>query len=749
MKFLTLRWLCLFTIFLGVNSPWVFSNETVDLSAHKPDPIQVRLVNEEETIQPGRPFWVAVSLSHADKWHTYWKNPGDAGMASTINWSLPPGFTVSSIVWPTPDRFTVGGMVGYGYSGEILLLSQITPPATAPNGHFVDIGAQVRWLVCSDDFCVPGESLIGLSLPVTPDVPQLNAQASEKLEQMRAQIPKKHESTQVLRQQDHLEITLDLPELKEEVTSAYFCPEENSSIEHAVEPVVSRSEDSPKSYVVALKEDASNRTQTSLRGVLVLISETDEERSAYAFDVDSPIIDLDAGKELLSMADDVRSASRTNAQITPVLHDSAAAEFDGGLSMALLLAFIGGMILNLMPCVLPIISLKVFSFVKMSGKSRALSIKHGLAFSIGVLISFWVLAGALLTLQAYGRAVGWGFQLQDPLFIAILAAILFVLGLSLFGVFEVGAFVTTWAGKAQSYTTAGKQEGLTGSFFSGILATAVATPCTGPFLGSAVGFAFTVPAAQAMLIFTSLGLGMAFPYLLLSAFPQLLRFIPKPGAWMETFKQLMGFLMIATVLWLLWVFGAQTNTLAMTLLLAALAFLALASWIYGKWGSPTSSRRSRLISYAFAILTLAVSGYILVGATSSELIGSDEEITRQNAAQDSTTAWEPFSPERIEDLRRQGTPVIVDFTAKWCLICQANHLVLSTKNVQAKLIEKGVVRMKADWTRADPVITEALRKHGRNSVPLYLLYGTDPTQPPKILPQVLTADVVLEHLEAM
>lgn len=749
MKVLTLRWLYLFIIILSINTSWVFSEVSLDSSASKPDPIQVRLVNEEETVQPGRPFWVAVSLKLADKWHTYWKNPGDAGMASTIEWKLPKGYEASSIFWPTPEQFSVGEMIGYGYEGEVLLLSQITPPENASNGQFIDIGAQVRWLVCSDDFCVPGESKTALSLPVTSDIPKPNLSWSEKFEQAHAQLPKKQESAQVIRQQDRLEIKLNLPDLGEGITKAYFCPEEQSVIDYTVDPTISYPEDSPKSYVISLKEDADNRTQTNLKGVLVLVGGSGAEQTAHAFDIDSPIIDLEHSGSLVSMLDPAQTVTSTTNQMTDILPISSAPDFDGGLSMALLLAFIGGVILNLMPCVLPIISLKVFSFVKMSGQSRMLSIKHGIAFSIGVLLSFWVLAGVLLILQAYGRSVGWGFQLQDPLFIAILAAILFVLGLSLFGVFEIGAFVTTWAGKAQSYTTAGKKEGLAGSFFSGILATAVATPCTGPFLGSAVGFAFTVPPAQAMLIFTSLGFGMAFPYLLLSAFPKMLKFIPKPGAWMETFKQLMGFLMIATVLWLMWVFGAQTNSLAMTFLLAALAFLSLACWIYGKWGSPTNSRSSRKISSVLTLLAIAISGYILYSATSPEIVGLAQDEGIHSTSQDDLTAWEPFSPERINDLRRQGIPVIVDFTAKWCLICQANHLILSTDTVQDKLNEKGVVRMKADWTRGDPVITEALRQQGRNSVPLYLLYGTDPTQPPRVMPQVLTTDIVVEHLESL
>jgi thiol:disulfide interchange protein DsbD len=420
-------------------------------------------------------------------------------------------------------------------------------------------------------------------------------------------------------------------------------------------------------------------------------------------------------------------------------------EFEGGLGLALVLAFVGGMILNLMPCVLPVISFKVLSFVKMAGQSRKLVFTHGLTFTLGVLLSFWVLTAALLVLQAYGRSVGWGFQLQEPLFVAILAAILLVFGLSLFGVFEFGTSLIAMAGQAQQSATA-KRSGLFGSFMSGILATAVATPCTGPFLGSAVGFAMTLPPALTMLVFTSLGLGMSLPYLLLATFPSTLRFLPKPGQWMVTFKELMGFFMLATVLWLVWVFGAQTSTFALFLLLAGFFFLALGSWVYGKWSM--QRKTIRLIAYGLTIACFATGGYAIFNAVSPWAAQMDSSsATKQVANHSAADAWEEFSPERLAELQKQGTPVFIDFTAKWCLICQANHLVLTTSEVTQQFEKLGVVKMKADWTKNDPVITAELRKHGRSGVPLYLLYGTDPKAAPKILPQVLTPEIVLEELK--
>lgn len=611
-------WLC----YIAICSALPLMGSEAEVSA---EPIQVEIIHEEESIQPGRPFWIAIRLQHQDEWHTYSKDPGDVGMATTIDWNLPEGFTASSIVWPTPQRFSVDSITGYGYEGEVLLLTEITPPSQIDLSQEKEINASVRWLACSSSMCVPGESQISSKLVFSSDS------------------PKKH----------------------------------------------------PK--------------------------------WAAAFATAKETLTEEPPSDLISMND--------LAQTSPLAPVPPAAEALDSLSTALIMAFVGGLILNLMPCVLPVVSFKILSFVKMAGKSRTLTMKHGLAFSIGVIVSFWILAGFLFVFQAYGHLVGWGFQLQEPLFVAFLAAILFIFSLNLFGVFEGGSFVASLAGRAQR-----PSDKLTGSFFSGILATAIATPCTGPFLGSAIGFAITVSAPEALLIFTTLGIGMASPYLLLAAYPKLLRFLPKPGNWMITFKEITGFIVLATVLWLTWVFGAQTDPMALVMLLMGLFAIAVGCWIFGKWGSPIKPRLVRFLSYVLITACFGVGGYIIATSTSN-LAGTQKAGLVAQADE-----WETFSPERVAELQSQGIPVLIDFTAKWCLICQANHFVLTSDSVTQKLDDLGVVKMKADWTRNDPVITEELRKHGRNGVPLYLLYGTDATQPPKIMPQVLTSDIVLEHL---
>jgi thiol:disulfide interchange protein len=412
-------------------------------------------------------------------------------------------------------------------------------------------------------------------------------------------------------------------------------------------------------------------------------------------------------------------------------------------SAILFFAFIGGLILNCMPCVLPVVSLKILSFINMARQKRSLIFKHSISFSLGVLISFWILAGALIIMQIYGRSVGWGFQLQEPLFVAFLAAIVWILGLNLFGVFEAGTSLASLAGNAQNQVVTDRS-GYLKSFLSGTFATAVATPCTGPFLGPVVGFAVAATPMEAFLTFSSMALGMSFPYLFIAAFPRFLKFLPKPGRWMETFKQLMGFLMVSTTLWLIWIFGAQTGSTAIVILLGALFFLSIGVWVYGKWGSRIHKTHTRLLSGGVALICICMGTYTLLLA---ERMGNEFSEGSNSAITATADGWEPFSPQRLASLREQGIPVFIDFTAKWCLICQVNHAVLGGSDLERQFADHNVVKMKADWTKNDPTITQELRKHGRSGVPLYLLYSGHSEASPVILPQVLTSENVGNALE--
>jgi thiol:disulfide interchange protein DsbD len=699
--------------------------------------IEVELLSEETSIQPGRPLWLAIRLQAPDQWHSYWKHPGDVGFPTTVEWELPPGYTAGSLEWPYPTRFDQFGQVGFGYEGEVVLLASITPPPSIEHTASQTLKAHLRWLVCSSTACVPGEKDVEITLPISTKMPIANPEKASLFTQTRSKLPQSAWNVQASIDNSLIALHVHRPNNPSiSLESAYFCPASKDMVDCSIEAAISESTQYPGHYTIVLKGLEDN-PPSLLQGVLVLRYSREGKKLTDALDVHLPLNLTDTDHTLgIALAPPPKTLSEslnlaTEPEYPPV-------EFEGGFALALLFAFVGGMILNLMPCVLPVISFKILGFVKMAGESRTKTFKHGLAFSVGVIVSFWTLASILLALQFYGRSVGWGFQLQEPLFVAALAAVLLLFGLSLFGLFEFGTSVTSWAGQQRS-------SGMTSSFLSGVLATAVATPCTGPFLGSAIGFAVTLPAFQSLCIFTAVGLGMALPYLILAAYPQLLRFLPKPGPWMSTFKELMGFFMLATVLWLVWVFAAQTNSFAIFLLLVGFFLLALGGWVYGHWGSPVHKKTTRVIGMSVTTLCMLTAAYAIFTATTPMILALEGGSTTLNAQEN----WEDFSIERIHALQKEGTPILIDFTAKWCLICQANHLVLSTDEVSSKLDELGAVRMKADWTRSDPAITEMLRKFGRNSVPLYLLYGKEAGKQPVILPQVLTPEAVLNELNKL
>lgn len=677
--------------------------------AKDPD-VQFTIIPEKNAIEPGQPFWVILDLHMADGWHSYWKNPGDAGMAPAITWNLPPGFTAAPIHWPTPNRFILNEIVGYGYEKEVLLLVEIIPPSQLPEQE-IAIEAALQWLVCSDEQCIPGDQHANLNVQVSQKAAQVIAESASLFAKARQALPQMQSEGSASRVGDQIEVKVPLT-TDPAHHDALFYPEEQGVIAPLEAITVSPSSDGEHLRLLIKTAEIPSK---SLKGVIALRHQNDPSQIAYAAEIDFPIENALGAASLLPA--------------------SSEAE---GIIIALFLAFIGGLILNLMPCVLPVISLKILSFTKMAGKDRSLVFKHGAAFAFGVLISFWTLAAILMILQAYGRSVGWGFQLQDPTFVALLASLLLVMSLSLFGVFEIHLSLSH---SKQSHSEGSSP--MLQSMGNGVLATLLATPCTGPFLGSAIGYALTAPAYETMLIFTSMGLGMAFPYLCLAAFPKLLRFLPKPGAWMVTFKELMGFPLLLTVVWLIWVFQAQTNGVAVTMLLTGFWALALACWLYGKLAHASAGSIKRWVNIALVVLTLSGGAGLILTSTSQTILSLSAAESTANGD------WEPFSAERIAELQQKGIPVIVDFTAKWCLICQANHLVLDSTRVSNKLAEQGVVKMKADWTKNDEAITQELRKHGRSGVPLYLLYEGDPKSPPKVLPQVLSPDIVLEHLGAI
>lgn len=664
-------------------------------------PVVAHIISEDSTIQPGHKFWVGIELKMAEGWDTYWINPGDSGFPTNVKWQLPENFQVSSLHWPYPERFDLESLVAFGYTKSAILLAEVTPPADLPLGKDVEIGVDVNWLACKDQ-CLPGSAHLTLTMPVSKEVPQADTKVAEEFSKARSNIPKSlsDDTVKVMASNNNLILNFK-PSSQEfsEISSMMFIPEHQEMIDYKAPQ---NFEKKGNEYVVNIKRlDDKKELPTQIKGVLVISQKGSEVKKAVQ--VNTPLAQSGSSSTLLHY------------------------------EIALICAFFGGLILNVMPCVLPVISLKLFSFIKMAQEKRGEIFKQGALFTGGVVVSFWVLSALLLVLRASGQGIGWGFQLQEPMFVATLTLVLFLLGLSLFGVFELGTSMISVGDKLAS-----KSSFLKGSFMSGVLATLVATPCTGPLLGPALGLAMTVPPFPSMMIFTAMALGMASPYLIISAFPKLIRFLPRPGAWMNVFKQIMGFLMMGTCAWLIWVFVGQTDHMTLFVLLFALLLFAIGAWIYGTWGTIMRKRRTRMIATIVTLLILAFGGSMTYASITTH---KKTEVIQKHEGD-----WQTFSMSKVEEYRKQGKPVFVDFTAKWCLICQANKVVLHSEEVQTAFEEYGVVTMEADWTKKDVEITNALHSLGRSGVPVYVLYPADPSLPPVILPQTLTKSMVQDYL---
>lgn len=667
------------------------------------DPVTVSLVSSQDVVTAGSSFDVAVVLDIEKDWHSYWKNPGDAGLPTDVQWDLPEGFSITDLRWPYPKKFSDEFGVGFGYEDQVVFFATVRAPTSLqPDTPFL-LRGDVRWMACKDS-CIPGFSSIETEIQAGV-IPKDNLAWTEQITQFINKIPTQDKQIGVEAKGDGVILSFQ----SSSVDQAFFFPTITGVMDLTKQQSLQQvAVGNYELFVPGISNDEP------LQGVVVIESEGKTE-AFQVQDTEFPIT----------------GSVMEGASIAK----SGLAESELTFGVALVMAFVGGMILNCMPCVLPVISFKVMSFIQLANENRKKIFTHSFMFFVGVMASFWALATLLLLLQGYGQAVGWGFQLQEPIFVGMLALGLVVFAMSLFGVFELGTSLSSAAGSKQS-----QADSLAGSFLNGVLATAVATPCTGPFLGASLGFAATLPPVSAMLIFTMMGLGMALPYLLLGIFPQLLRFLPKPGPWMETFKQLMGFLILATVLWLSWIFAALTSTEGVMLLMAAFVLAGLASWVYGRWGSPVRARLTRRLGTMVALVILAV-GVVEVFTASLSI---DERVQGKEIA---GSSWQRFSSDRLQELRASGTPVFIDFTAKWCLICQTNKAVLHSNSVEKAFEDRGVVTMVADWTKSDPEITEMLRKFGRNGVPLYVLYGRGSDSEPLILPQVLTPELVEQSIK--
>lgn len=684
------------------------------------DYAEAELVAETRAVAPGGTYWVALRLAAAPGWHTYWRNPGDSGLPTRIDWDAPAGVEIGALRWPYPEYIPTPPFASYGYHGEVLLLAPVTLPATY-TAQELALAGRANWLVCRE-VCLPESAAVDLILPVAAD-PRPDPHWSQRFAEARARWPRALPQWQVTASgfADDYFLTITPPGTRMAPPDVRFFAHEQTVVETAApqpryrEGTALRLELSGSSF--------AEKPRQQLTGVLVSGLGWDPAGQVKALAVDLPVTPLETapqgGEPVLTVpADGAQPAS-------PVA--------DPGFAFAMLLAFVGGLILNLMPCVFPILSIKVLSFVDLAhghpGKVRL----HGGVFAAGVLVSFWLLLTLLLLLRAGGSQVGWGFQLQSPGFVIAMVVLMFLVGMNLLGLFEVGNSVARLAG---GRPTGG---GLAGSFGTGVLATAVATPCTAPFMGVALGYALTQPAPVAFAVFTALAVGMAAPYVLLAEVPALLERLPRPGPWLDTLRHLLAFPVLATAIWLLWVLDHQLGPNGLALTLGSLLALGFALWIYG--------RRQRGVLDGGISAALAASALLLGAGLGVAAIATPPAGRETVRAQHQALDWEPYSDAHLARLRTAGEPVLVDFTAAWCITCQVNKRVALHATSVVSALKAGKVRtLVADWTNYDEEITAALARFGRSGVPLYLYYPPGATEP-VILPELLTPGILLSTLE--
>ncbi|MBC6405130.1 MAG: thioredoxin family protein [Rhodospirillales bacterium] len=685
--------------------------------------VQVRLLSDRAGVVPGKAFTLALEQNIVPGWHTYWLNPGDSGLPTEIDWQLPEGARAGPILWPHPHRFDVGPITNYGFSDRVALLSEIVPPENLQPGDSFPIRAQVRWLVC-EEICIPEEAELALTLPAVATLGE--AVQHPALEAARSDIPVASPWASVTRQAgERVELHLDLPPATlDSVIEAAFFPDAWGQILHSGEQ---RLWTGQSGLVLSLEPDTGfDPSRTPLRGVLVLTERLADGSESHR------ALTLEAKIEQGAMS--TATATEAGGTLSALPLGTAARFSDVGFLPALLFALLGGIVLNLMPCVFPVLSIKILSLSQQLGGDRRHMRRHGFVYTLGVLVSFAAVGGLLLSLRAGGEALGWGFQFQSPTFVLLMALLFFALGLMLSGVFSLGsALIGIGAGL-------GDKPGLSGSFFTGVLATLAATPCTAPFMGAAIGFAVTASPPLAMAVFLSLGLGLALPYLLLTLMPQALRWLPKPGAWMERLKQLLAFPLFGAAIWLVWVLALQSGADGVLAVLAAMLVLAFAAWLFQ--ATRGLKRTGRLAATASAVLLLLASVFAAPGLLPARTTAV------ASAVSDGSIESKPFSPERVAALRAEGQPVFVNFTAAWCITCLVNEeIAFRDEEVARAFADAEVTYLKADWTNRDPVIAEALAAYGRSGVPLYLLYPAGGGEA-AVLPQILTVGGVLEALQA-
>jgi len=665
--------------------------------------VKAELLADTNAVVPGKPFTVGLLLRMAPHWHTYWKFPGDAGLPTELKWKLPQGWKAGEIQWPIPLKtIDPGDIQTYGYQDEVLLMQEITPPASIGDST-VKISADANWLVC-EKICIPGSSTLQLELPRSATSAPDN---TEMFARFRRLLPQNWPEPKIAtanwtRAGSDLRLSVRSATLANYPSADFYpLPQGDTVVGHP--KLESRD---ANEVVFRVPIESASKKLSSIQGLVVFAQRAD-------------------GND--------RAAWQTPASTTASANSAPAR----GIFTFLFFGFLGGIILNLMPCVLPVISLKIFGFIQHAGQSRQKILRSGIAFAAGIFAWFIGLALLLIALKAAGRDVTWGgLQFTNPYFVLSLSVIVLVFALNLFGVFEIslpqGATrgLLGWTGS----------QGEAGSFFQGVFATVLATPCTAPFLGTALGFAFAQSPAIILGMFVAIAAGMSAPYLLLCVQPAWLRFLPKPGPWMLHVKQFMGFLLLATLLFLLYVLGAQRGLEGAIWASCFLLIIGVACWMKGAFVLPTASAAKRTFVLLLMLVLVVGSGVYFIGGKfrAANIASADSQLRGD---------WQAFTPERLQTELEQGHSVFVDFTAAWCLTCKFNEAnVLESSAVREAFQRHAIVKLKADWTNGDPVITKLLQQFGRPGVPLYVLYPGK-SEEPIVFPELLTKSMLLEKLE--
>ncbi|RSZ60840.1 thiol:disulfide interchange protein [Massilia atriviolacea] len=684
--------------------------------------VAVRLISDHATVAPGQTVYLGLEQKIIPHWHTYWKNPGDSGTSTRIAWTLPAGVTAGEILWPAPSRFDIGPISNYGYSDQVVLLTKLTIPASQAVGSDIPLEAKTSWLVCEES-CIPQDATLRTTLTVAATA-SVDSEHKAIIDAALGKIPQAVDWKAAYQRQDgkllaRLTLPADVGAMSatafvQRHTLRFYPAEWGMAAHNAAQTFKLEGQQ----LTIALSPGETPPAEGSpVRGVLV----AEEKSSSGGHGAIVHAVELGAG-----------ALAPPAAKAAP----APAGNEDGmTLARALLLAFAGGIVLNLMPCVFPVLSIKALGLLKHSDLSGAQKRMQGVAYTAGVLASFSLLALALIVIKSLGAQVGWGFQFQSPYFVLGVAYLIFVVGLSLSGVFALAGPANLGAGLAE-------RQGYSGSFFTGVLATIVATPCTAPFMGAALGFALTQPPLVLWLVFLSLGLGLALPYMLVSAWPALHRVLPKPGLWMERLKQALAFPMYAAAVWLVWVLAQQAGVNSVPVALGGMTVLALIAWLFDS--TRNTSGRARLAANG-----VLLAGMLITVGISFQAVGVLAAVPAQLAQGGAGQEWEAYSPPRLAELRQQGKPVFVNLTAAWCITCLVNEKVaLSQPAFKALLREEGITYLKGDWTNQDARISALLKEYGRSGVPLYLFYPSGTGSEAQVLPQILTHDIVSSALRS-